>query len=210
MKESNLPEEKLLRLIRGQKESYDGERKSLSAGVGERVTLLSEDSSRKPSLESISFSQIRWVLVVFFSLACFYLLYVLVAPIITEQVVKLPQPALVGQTKKAGDLNIDIQPFDFYLKGVSGRQVFKSNSAMGNNPVTNQLLSDVNAADAAKNITLIGIIQKDNPQAIIEDKKAQKTYYLTKGQSLGEFQVESIEAEKVIINYRGQRFELYL
>jgi len=210
MKPNNLPEEKLLRLIRGQRDSYAGDNKMLSAGAGERGKPSFEDASRKFSLENLSFYNIRWILAAFFSLACVYLIAVFVYPVITEQEAKLPQPEPDKQTTRDTDINIDQKPYDFYLKGVSGRQVFKGSSVTGGNQVTNQPLNGVNAADAAKDISLIGIIQKDNPQVIIEDKKTQKTYYVTKGQFAGEFQVESIEAEKVIINYRGQRFELYL
>ncbi|MCM8789708.1 MAG: hypothetical protein NC916_01615, partial [Candidatus Omnitrophica bacterium] len=64
--------------------------------------------------------------------------------------------------------------------------------------------------EATKDLKLLGIIFGDNPQAIIEDAKNQKTYYLNREQSIGDFIVEDIRDGKVILDYQGQKFELYL
>ena len=68
----------------------------------------------------------------------------------------------------------------------------------------------VSNTDLVKQLNLVGIIAGENPQAVIEDKNTQKTYYLNKGQFLGEIQLEDILEGKIIINHKGQRFELYL
>jgi type II secretory pathway component PulC len=59
-----------------------------------------------------------------------------------------------------------------------------------------------------KEINLLGVISGANPQAVIEDKKSGKTYYVTEGQMIGDFQVEEIGYGKIILNYNGQKFEL--
>ena len=59
--------------------------------------------------------------------------------------------------------------------------------------------------DISERIGLVGIITGDKPQAIIEDKKAQKTYYMSKGQSFDGYVVEEIYDDKVIINYEGRK-----
>ncbi|MFH0827571.1 MAG: hypothetical protein V1919_00215 [Candidatus Omnitrophota bacterium] len=193
MKENNLPEEKLLKLIRGKKNFFPANGK--------------ESGNSAPNL---SFSSIRRILSITLALSCVYLLISFIYPVIFPRKVRIPDILRGKSTKIEADFNVEVMPYEFYLKGISNRQVFKNSAVMAGNPGTSLPLSDVNAIDAVKDINLIGIVQKDNPQAIIEDKKTQKTYYVTKGQFAGEFQVEDIEAEKVILNYKGQRLELYL
>lgn len=66
------------------------------------------------------------------------------------------------------------------------------------------------SGDNPGQVGLVGIIAGDNPQAIIEDKKAQKTYYLNKGQSFNGYIVEEILKDKVILDYEGRKISLFL
>ena len=58
------------------------------------------------------------------------------------------------------------------------------------------------------NLNLLGIITGDNNQAIIEDKTLKKTFFLYKGDSLGELKVYDIKDSVVILEYRGEKIEL--
>ena len=101
------------------------------------------------------------------------------------------------------------KPYEFYLEAASGRQIFRGasgNAAGQEAPVVKPAAE----TDLIKQINLVGIIQGDNPQAIIEDKNTQKTYYLGKGQFIGEIKIEDIQEGKIIVNDKGQRHELYL
>jgi len=105
---------------------------------------------------------------------------------------------------KSSGAQIVKKPLDYYLEGTKARSLFISEAAgQGQAP-------GVLNAELVKDINLMGIISGDNPQVIIEDKKNQKTYYVNKGQYFGDFLVEDIQAGKVVLNYKGQRFELYL
>lgn len=57
-------------------------------------------------------------------------------------------------------------------------------------------------------LNLLGIIIGNENQAIIEDKKADKTYFLYQGDSFGDFKVFSISATGVILDYQGEKLEL--
>ena len=49
------------------------------------------------------------------------------------------------------------------------------------------------------------------PRAIIEDTKGQKSFYLKQGEVLTDgIVVEKIGKAAVILNYKGEKFELYL
>jgi len=56
----------------------------------------------------------------------------------------------------------------------------------------------------------IYIQEKIHPQAIIEDKKEQKTYFLETGEMLGSLRVEQILEEKVTLSDDGEQFDLVL
>jgi len=64
--------------------------------------------------------------------------------------------------------------------------------------------------DVKGQLSLLGVIGGDAPQVIIEDKKAQKTYFLNKGATFGDIEVGDIFDNKVILIYQGERFELIL
>lgn len=61
-----------------------------------------------------------------------------------------------------------------------------------------------------QDLSLMGIISGDNPQAAIQDKKTQKVYYVSKGESVADFLIEDIQDGKIILGYKGQRYELRL
>ncbi len=58
------------------------------------------------------------------------------------------------------------------------------------------------------NLNLLGIITGDNNQAIIEDKTLKKTFFLYKGDLLGELKVYDIKDSAVILEYKGEKIEL--
>jgi len=58
------------------------------------------------------------------------------------------------------------------------------------------------------NLNLLGIIRGDNDQAIIEDKTLKKTFFLYKGDLLGELKVYDIKESAVILDYQGEKIEL--
>jgi type II secretory pathway component PulC len=97
------------------------------------------------------------------------------------------------------------QPYNFYLEGIKARNIFGSFSAAG---YTGRALSD--SSSDLNNINLVGVITGIRPQAVIEDRKTQKTYSLSEGQSGGGMRVEKIEEKRVTVDYHGQRYELSL
>ena len=64
------------------------------------------------------------------------------------------------------------------------------------------------AQDIKANLNLLGIVTGENNQAIIEDKNLNKTFFLYKGDSLGELKVYDIKNNAVILDYKGEKIEL--
>ena len=134
-----------------------------------------------------------------------YLLSAFAYPLfISKKTIFSPENLLSNLTEtKEAIKQEEIKPYDFYTQGIKTKQIFGAASA----GLTQESAVTV-GADLIKDINLLGVISGDSPQAIIEDKKSQKTYYVTIGQLIGEFQVEDIGDGKIILNYSGQRFEL--
>ena len=62
--------------------------------------------------------------------------------------------------------------------------------------------------ELSKDLTLLGIVTGDENQAVIEDKGADKSYFLYRGDTFKDFTVYDIEDSKVILDYKGEKIEL--
>lgn len=198
MRDNITPEEKLLRLIRKEKKP--------ASSVRESKPQTTVKQHIYPSIQKyLSFTYLRKAIMAVFIISCMYLAASLLYPLVGLKKIKLPEITSEKLTEQKAETAQEIKPYEFYLQGVKNRQIFGTVAGQE----TEKQIASVNV-DLIKEINLVGIISGENPQAIIEDKKIQKTYYVTKGQYIGEFQVEDIKEGKVILSFRGQRFELYL
>ena len=115
-----------------------------------------------------------------------------------------------GTNKNVKNLNLGtnkiaaVKDYSSYSGAMPGKTVFGQSQGGPANP------EDVGPGDMSEQLGLVGIIAGDNPQAIIEDKKAQKTYYLNKGQSFNGYVVEDILEDKVVLDYEGKKISLFL
>lgn len=209
MRKDISPEEKLLRLIRGEKKK--GELTLPTALSSGAVAKLQESVKIKNSghhlilRRYLSFFNLHKIIPIFFVISCIYLVYSFIYPRFSLKQVELPKLATTEIAELKTEPVQPAKPLESYLKDIKSRQIF---SGVAGKEIEGSIGS-INA-DLIKDINLVGIISGENAQAVIEDKKAQKTYYVSEGQFIGEFQVEDIQEAKIILSYKGQRFELYL
>jgi type II secretory pathway component PulC len=144
-------------------------------------------------------------MIVLLAISVIYLISALLYPLFGLNKVRLPDVSPQKVTEAEAKSQEEPKPYEFYLKNLNRRQIFTA-SSFRETPTA----AAVASADLIKDLNLVGIISGDNPQAVIEDKKAQKTYYISRGQYVGDFQIEDIQEGKIILNYRGQRYELYM
>lgn len=208
MREHISPEEKLLRLIRGnRRQNVPAAANTAFTPETAGLTASAPKALRLPQgfLTRINPRQIvRWG----FVLSGLYLIISLAYPWfgINKAKPKQLRPAAAnGAVTTGASAQNAAKPIEFYLEGVRGKQIF------GQAAQTQERAPQIAAGiDIAENINLVGIISGANPQAIIEDKKNQKTYYVSKGQLVGEFQVDDIGEGKIVVSRGAQKFELYL
>ncbi len=196
------PEEKLLRLIRGQKKKEPGPE-------------IAAASASPKSHQQTAFILLRQYLTFFngqktikicFAISCIFLLYSFIYPLFGLRKIHLPKvtPQKIAIDKL--DLPQPDRPYEFYSEKLKGRPLFGQTAGSKDNSASLALTESI----SIKDISLLGIISGDNPQAILEDKKSRKTYYVSKGQFVGDFQLEDIQEGKIILNSRGQRYELQI
>lgn len=208
MNDNFSPEERLLKLIRGQKKQSQAPDKSAARENYEASAQLINKSKVEPVtafkkyFPSINIRKtIFWLFM--FSIVCLVITFIY--PRIAPRSIQIPQLREADSDNLDSQSKQNIKPFDFYLEGIKGRRIFATFSGQNTEKPINAL-----SPGLLKDINLVGIISGDSPQAIIEDKKTKETFYATKGQFIGEIQIEDIQAGKIIVNYQNQRYELYL
>ena len=117
-----------------------------------------------------------------------------------------PKDMKVAFTK---DTIAPLQETSYYLQKVSSRDIFregKKEAAPEVKPAENAV---VEPSEAIKNLALVGISWSANPDAIIEDKAHQRTFFVKRGQMVGEdVKVEAIFKDHVVVTYEDHEYEL--
>ena len=63
-------------------------------------------------------------------------------------------------------------------------------------------------AQLVSDLKLVGILWSENPQAMIENTKEQKTYLLNKGEQIGQIKIKDIFVDKVVLGKDDKEWEL--
>lgn len=103
------------------------------------------------------------------------------------------------------DKSRPLEDYSVYSEKISGKDLFAVSAVkQAENP--NPSLE----IDPLKRFTLVGIITEGEGQAVIEDIEAQKTYYLSEGQSVNDAVVKEIREKEVVLDYKGKDILLIL
>ena len=100
----------------------------------------------------------------------------------------------------------------YYLEKIGTRDIFqmgivqKVTGAGGAGTQMKVISSSI--LDATEHLKLVGISWSNDPDAIIEDTKDTKTFFVKTGQKIGEVKVQAIFKDKVILSYQGEETEL--
>ncbi|MDD5449605.1 MAG: hypothetical protein PHO42_03295 [Candidatus Omnitrophica bacterium] len=100
-------------------------------------------------------------------------------------------------------------PFNYYSESVGARNIFSpaiKDDSQGQAPQE----EGPKLEDIKSQLSLLGVVSGAEPQAIIEDKRTQKTYFLNKGSTFDDIRVGDILENKVILFYKDKEFELVL
>jgi len=97
----------------------------------------------------------------------------------------------------------------YYLEKVRERDIFSMNEeGTASGGKAGKDLSQ-KAIEATSHLKLVGIAWSDDPDVMIEDTKAKRTFFLKKGQMVdGEIKLQAVFKDKVILSYKGEEVEL--
>ncbi len=196
------PEEKLLRLIKGVKAKKDMPHETLGIerpGQEERTGKFNYIGKAYKHLTPRVIENIIIITLIisagYFVVSCLY-------PFLGNKAIDLgkylPESIVLEQPQVSEENNL----LEQYLGAVNRRRAFKSID------FTSGQLPLAASGDIAKDFVLVGIISGSSPQAIIEDKKSGKAYYVVKGQFIGQYMLEDILDGKIILKINGQSFEI--
>lgn len=115
----------------------------------------------------------------------------------------------IFKNKPSGELAVGLEVKIPQTKAVVIEKITPDDNVELPNPDKDINIKEPSKEEILANLNLLGIIRGDNDQAIIEDKTLKKTFFLYKGDSLGELlKVYDIKESAVILEYKGERVEL--
>jgi hypothetical protein len=118
------------------------------------------------------------------------------------------QYAIASVTKAESGLKeiAAMKGVSYYIGKLSGRDIFrrqpKPDEAL-NEPVFSTKMADMTA-----NLKLVGISMSDDPDAMVEDTKLEKTFFVKAGSMIGDLRVDEITKDKIVLKYNKELFEL--
>jgi len=100
----------------------------------------------------------------------------------------------------------EAHPFLYYLEMVRRRNIFSPvvlKSVEESQDETKKILTAL-----VKNLKLVGISWGKEPEAMIEDQKVKRTYFLKTGDMINNLKIDTILRNRVVLTYEGLQAEL--
>lgn len=104
--------------------------------------------------------------------------------------------ALAGQS---------VEPFQTYSQAFQGHELFKS---VETRPA--QVQTGPGIEQLAQHLAFTGVVQLDQLEAIINDRRTRQTFFVRVGSSIGDLKVDEITESRVVLSHGSDRKELYL
>lgn len=100
----------------------------------------------------------------------------------------------------------------YYLEKIGERDIFRMGAARkmtgADGTQAEMKVTSSRILDATETLKLVGISWSNDPDAIIEDTKDTKTFFVKTGQKIGDVKVQAIFKDKVVLSYQGEETEL--
>ena len=216
MQDTISPEERLLRLIR--KDPKKSAKKEKEEEVSRGLKVFAKKSlAKRLSLsgifnlsrikEQLSFNLINQFLFATLLILGIYLL----ADFLIASPNRIEREILAFEEVKDAALEIpavtssSVKPVSHYTQTVKLRNLFTASGSK-----TEKTLPSPSFMQMVSKLKLQGIVSGINPQAIIEDTKTKKVYFLYPGERIGEIELKRILPGEVKLNYYGQEAKLAL
>ena len=105
-----------------------------------------------------------------------------------------------------------VQPLaeaSYFLQKVSSRDIFQEGRTAAPVQAAPEAVNVQETAEAIQDLALVGISWSSNPDAIIENKAKQRTFFVKRGQDVGDgIKVEAIFKDHVVVTFEDREYEL--
>ncbi len=121
---------------------------------------------------------------------------------------KMPKPMELQEAKTF------TKPLTFYLEKVRSRDLFKMGREVIVESDDEEVKTVIRSSGPSKlvemtqDLRLVGISWSKDPDAMIEDTKASRTFFVKRGHKIGGMRVEAIFKDKIVLSYEGEETEL--
>ncbi len=96
----------------------------------------------------------------------------------------------------------------YFLEKIRQRDIFKMGQSKKDNTEVVSRGPTSRIIEATAHLKLVGISWSDDPDAMIEDTKALRTFFIKRGGVVGDIKIQAIFKDKVILSYAGEEIEL--
>ncbi len=222
------PEQQLLKLIEGQQKGGGTAASEKSSGVKRpgapsfiskisgaflgSFSFWKRKSKKKTHRKHLSFgiAEVNKILMGVTVLLAVYVVFDAVASARNLQRPPNFAPPKEMRTALKKEAAAPLEETSYYLQKMSSRDIFqegkKEEKPKDEGPA--QVVA-TETAEAIQNLALVGISWSSNPDAIIEDKGHQKTFFVKRGQMVGDdVKVEAIFKDHVVVTYDDKEYEL--
>ena len=218
------PEKRLLKVIEGQSDKDSGPsplgagKKYFSiANLKARLSFFKDKFKKGPAKSSSQPFELKGINV--FLQSCILIVAVGLGISVKVEFDNLDKKQLAAMPKLAADAQAEplgvvslLQSESFYLDRVRDRDLFKfgdvKRAASVNFGKEGEEKKISELEELTKGFKLVGISWSNEPDAIIEDEVAKRTYFISTGAMINEIKVQAIFKDKVILRYQGDEVEL--
>lgn len=184
---------------------------SFSAWIG-RLSFLKDWFKRRlkrPKYYEFNLKIISQLL----GICIFVLAFYFISNLFTSLINLKKMPNLLLEVKKEDlkpvsfqEASVSKKAVSYFLEKVRARDIFK----MPVDKVPKTVIKGPSSGiiEATQHLKLVGISWSDDPDAMVEDTKALRTFFIKRGQLIGEIKVQAFFKDKVVLSYAGEEIEL--
>lgn len=106
------------------------------------------------------------------------------------------------------DAFVSKKAVSYFLEKIRQRDIFKMGQNKKDDTEVVSRGPSSRIVEATAHLKLVGISWSGDPDAMIEDTKALRTFFVKRGGLVGEVKVQAIFKDKLILSYAGEEIEL--
>ena len=160
-------------------------------------------------IHSIELGSINRILVVAIAILALYFVQMISVDLMRFRKISVSQlgsAAGLSASEVKGIVGLN-KALSSYMEIVSQRDIFNIGAVrQAPTPTAASTISKV--VEATKSFKLVGISWSSDPEVMIEDQNALKTFFVKRGQMVGPVKVQAVFKDKVILSYEGEETEL--